>query len=204
MIKYKCTEDRFLKDVVDHELTIVRNDGFDRHLRFRNPKSFTNWFDLITWSNCICINGDYGTFVFARVEDMFTFFRCGINYKKNHPETKIPINPQYWSEKVIAETKHHGVEKFSGSQFHYAVKDYYDTYFEDSEDKTNCWEEIKSQVLCHSESDHEAYQAVHEFHHHGFQFEDFFEYSLNEYTFHFIWCLYAIVWGIHRYDTKKG
>lgn len=197
-------EKRFLEDVANHEMIVIRNNGINRHLRFRRPDTITDWFDLVTWSGYLCITGDYGTFVFSRITDMFEFFRTSKNYRKNNPETKIHINPQYWAEKVQSETVPDGIEKFSASKFENAVKDYFDLYFEDSQDddeKQTVWKNIESEVLCYSDNEHEAFSAVHEFQHNNFQFEDFFEYNLNEYTFYYLWCLHAIVWGISQFDA---
>ncbi len=36
-----------------------------------------------------------------------------------------------------------------------------------------------------------------------FTMQDFYEHTTREYTFHYVWCLYAIVWGIRRYDAHK-
>ena len=37
----------FLRDVATHELTIIRNEGLYRHLRFSRPGSSCMYFDLI-------------------------------------------------------------------------------------------------------------------------------------------------------------
>lgn len=37
----ECTEERFLKDVAQHEMTVLRDDGVSRHLRFQNPARTT-------------------------------------------------------------------------------------------------------------------------------------------------------------------
>lgn len=38
-----------------------------------------------------------------------------------------------------------------------------------------------------------------------FEFIDFFDYgSAERFTWHYIWCLYAIVWGIMKYDEAKN
>ena len=41
------SEDRFLNDIRDHSLTVIKDDGVHRHLRFRRPASNTYWFDII-------------------------------------------------------------------------------------------------------------------------------------------------------------
>ena len=35
---------------------------------------------------------------------------------------------------------------------------------------------------------------------HVFEFRDFWETNLCDYTFHFTWCCYALAWGIQQYD----
>ena len=64
------------------------------------------------------------------------------------------------------------------------------------------WEEITNMVLSHADDGEiYAYQAAHDFEHNGFYFQDFFDGGGTErYTSHYIWCLYAIGWGIQQYD----
>ncbi|RYG95492.1 MAG: hypothetical protein EON58_14030 [Alphaproteobacteria bacterium] len=35
------------------------------------------------------------------------------------------------------------------------------------------------------------------------KFEDFWEHTLTDYTFHFMWCCNAIQWAIQQYDASK-
>jgi hypothetical protein len=72
-----------------HEMTVLHDDGLYRHLRFMSPDRSSYWFELITWPGCLTVRGDFGdAFTFARITDMFEFFRGR------------QINPVYWSEKV--------------------------------------------------------------------------------------------------------
>lgn len=36
-----------------------------------------------------------------------------------------------------------------------------------------------------------------------FEFTDFWEMDCTEYIYHFIWCCYALAWGIQMYDEAK-
>ena len=38
----------------------------------------------------------------------------------------------------------------------------------------------------------------------GFQFQDVWEIDMKTFSYHFIWCCYAIAWGIQQYDSMKG
>jgi hypothetical protein len=197
-----CTEDRFLKEVSNHEMTIIRDSGVDRHIRFRKPGTFCYGFDLITWSGHLCVTGDCGTFVFRRVEDMFSFFRMPEGNKYPSGNKVLSINPGYWHEKVLAEERHGGCKKYSEERFREVVKSDFDTYFEsyDHDWKDECWQEIEDQVLT-AENEYQAFEYAMNFRFNDFDFQDFWERSLKEYTFDYLWCLYAIVWGILQYDT---
>ena len=33
---------------------------------------------------------------------------------------------------------------------------------------------------------------------------DFFDGSMTRFTFHFLWCCYALAWGINKYDDHRN
>lgn len=83
----------FLKDVESHRMTVLSDSGVNRSLKFENPNCSNLHFFITTWPGHLCISGDMGTFVFARIHDMFLFF-----------DGKEPqANMDYWSEKLIAQ-----------------------------------------------------------------------------------------------------
>jgi hypothetical protein len=207
-MSHACTEKRFMDDVKKHQMTIIRDDGVNRHIRLKVPGSTYYHFDLITWPGHLCITGGCGTYVFRRIEDMFCFFRDDEEYNKKHGR-QIGINPNYWMEKVLAADRCNGCMEFSEDSFRDCVKHHFDMHVESNPDdkKANklLWSEIKEDVLYYADNEHEAYQAVSGFEHEGFIFQDFFDGGgTEEYTFRYIWNLYAIVWGISKYDTSKA
>lgn len=46
----ECDEARFLRDVERHEMTTIRDDRLDRHLRFKTPGTSCYYFDIVTCS----------------------------------------------------------------------------------------------------------------------------------------------------------
>jgi hypothetical protein len=48
-------------------------------------------------------------------------------------------------------------------------------------------------------SEHEAHRLLQDFEHDGVRLYDTWEWSLREYDWQFLWCCWAIVWGIERY-----
>lgn len=210
MADYQCTEDRFLKDAERHVMTVIRDDGVHRHLRFKRPDSGTYWFDLITWPGSLCIDGDCGTYVFRRLDDMFQFFRQDREYLERNG-VKLAINPSYWGEKLQAIASQGGYKEFCKDDFKANVKRWFDDWVESEEPneelRHGLWAEIESDVLCCcDDGEHAAYHAAFNFSSDvvkDFDFTDFFEVSSQVYTFHFLWCCYAIAWGVKTYDESK-
>jgi hypothetical protein len=206
MSAYQCTEERFLKDVSNHTMKVLQDNGVFRCLRFDHDGSFNMYFNLTTWPGYLCISGDMGAFVFNRLEDMFQFFRIKPN-ADDRKET-LPINPGYWGEKCEAEDRRtHGMSTFCIETFTESVMDRFNSHFgeedADQKSKAECLEALKEQVL-DAENTFEAYQKAYEFEFEGYQLlDEFHDCHIEAYTYDFIWCLYAIAWGIQQYDAAK-
>jgi hypothetical protein len=199
MTEYACTEERFLNDVKDHSMEIIRDDGVRRHIKFSRNGSSYYWFDLITWPGRLCIDGDCGTYVFSRVSDMFDFFR------PEEGKKGLFIKPSYWGEKLRSIGTNAGYEEFSEELFRDAIKSKFDAHVNNKDLSDGVadgiWIEIEDEVLSELENGPEhAFQAAYDFN--CVDFKDEFP-SCKDYTFHYIWCLYAIVWGIKKYDEAK-
>lgn len=209
MSNRECTEELFLRDVQGHTMEVLRDDGVYRHLRFRKPRpaSSSYWFDLITWPEMLCINGDMGTYVFSRLTDMFEFFRTD----KRH-DHQLGINLGYWAEKLKAPNSR-AAEEFDSKKFDTAIKglliDWIKEHRGDTskEERRDLWETVGEEVLNLSDDQdgNRKQAAAYDFCHQvnparKFYFRDLFELDFQDYTFHFVWCCYAIAWGIQRYD----
>ena len=209
-MKYECSEDRFLKDCANHEMTVLRDDGVNRHLRFKKPGSGAYWFDLITWPGALCIDGDCGTYVFKRLTDMFEFFRTDRTYMTKDG-SKLAINPSYWGEKLASIGKNEKYEEFDSDAFDLIIKEYVADWCKEHRDTTTAherrdlWDEVMDQVV--NSDDHRKEGNAYDFssrvnEEENFYFQDLFEHNFNRYTFHFIWCCYAIAWGVLQYDNR--
>ncbi len=190
------TEREFLKHVAAHQMTIIRDDGVHRHIRFRRPESSNQHFDLITWPGHLCFCGDMGTYVFQRIDDMFEFFRA-------HPDRKgLQINLGYWAEKLEAADRRTGgaADEYSPDKFREQVKHWLD----DCEASRKVRTEVKDQVLSRADDgEFWAMKAATKFEYEGFRLSDFWEANLRDYTYHFVWCCYALSWGINQYDALQ-
>ncbi len=194
----------FLKDVEQHIMTKHRDAGVHRSVHFGRPGSSMYHFRLATWPGHLCISGGMGCYVFSRTSDMFEFFRTGIR------EEKITINPGYWAEKCVAVDRTDGLERYSPDKLIEHVKDYACEHFGvDSFEKLKLelQEAIRNEVIEHAQdetSEHLAIRAAMDFRWGPeFPFQDFWEVHCRVYTYRYLWCLHAIVWGIREYDKAS-
>lgn len=216
MSDHHPTEASFLADVATHEIKIVRDDGVYRHIVFKRPGTRCYQFDLITWPGVLCYTGDMGTYVFQRLTDMFDLFRTSENewnYKKNG----LSISPGYWSDKLLATDNGGGHTEFDDDMFKRVVMDHLVTWIREHREQTTkgerreLWDEVIETVI-NAEDDsagHIRRAAALDYvccvnRDLKFSFVDFWEHRLQRLTYHFVWCCYAMAWGIQQYDIAKG
>lgn len=194
----KCTEELFLSDVENHVMTIIRDDGVNRHVRFGRPDTTDMRFDLITWPGYLCYCGDMGTFVFHRLEDMFTFFRK----PKLVATERLYINTGYWGEKCEAVDSVDGIRKYCADSFSEVVNDILDRD-EDMTDELR--QAVEDEVLSYADDGEcAARDAAESFEFNGESyFRDFWETTLTVKSYRFVWCCYALAWSVAKYDSEK-
>lgn len=199
-----CTEERFLRDVAEHKMIVIRDEGVSRHVRFKKPNSSNMYFDLITWPGYLCYTGDMGTYVFQRTEDMFAFFRTDRLHQRPG-DTRLAVNRSYWGEKLEAIGKNDGYREFSPDKFKQQVMRYVERCGLTGKLGHGLRDELDSEVLAYADDGaDEAYRAVRDFVWNGRTvFDDFWEVDCEEYTLRFLWCCYALAWGITLYDAAK-
>ena len=204
MTEYLCSKEQFLKNVSGHMIEIVAENGVNRHIRFRRPDTGLFWFELVTWQGMLCINGDQGTYAFCKQNDMFDFFRNG-------PET-LSINPEYWAEKAKSMDTARKIYNFCEESFVHFVKKRFDGWADiasPEEDKKNAlWDEIENTVLIAVDDGKEAsFRALDNFKSSevvDFDFGYYGNFYFLKFDFYYIWCCYAIAWGISQYDALKN
>ncbi len=194
----------FLADVSKHAMTIAMDDGVYRHVRFRQPSNSNMWFDVVTWPGVLVIHGDMGSWTFSRVQDMFTFFR----------DEKLRINQSYWAEKLQHGTHggRDGARVWSDDLFREQLLNRVKDSGLDGEDLKAVTDALREEVLCR-DNKYELLIAARDFsckipsreseRYGKFQFDSCELPDGKEYAYHFVWCLYAIVWAIQQYDATK-
>ncbi len=201
------TEESFFRSVSGHVMTILEEAGVHRRVRFSKPGSSDTHFYLITWPGYLCYCGDMGTFVFQRTEDMFAFFRSARGNSEN-----LQINTMYWGEKCVAVDSSAGIREYSADSFRDIIKAWLEEQLEDADDEefqAELSEAVNDELLYfadHGES--AARNAVNDFeftwNDEKLSISDFGEMTLTVKTNRFIWCCYAIAWGIQKYDEAKA
>lgn len=197
------TYESFLKDVSQHQIEVLKEEGLFRQVRFAKPGCSDMQFDLVTWPGHLCYTGDMGTYVFARVADMFDFFSRGAPGR---------INPDYWGEKVQAADRD-GVLAFDTVQFEKAVKCELIQWLRDNaevttkDERRELWDEVMDEVIA---GEGLPMHRVHQFGHYvseeagDFYFENLYERDLQTHTERFLWCCHAIAWGVRQYKAQLG
>lgn len=160
-------------------MTVIRDDGLYRHLRFAHPGTRNMSFDILTWPGYLCFCGDMGDYLFMRVDDMLSFFRTDL------------INPSYWAEKVQAEDKNSGVKEYSEDKARAWVKDYLAEQDEESE------LHAEACMINYDEGEDRLYQQLD-----SMDF-DMSEVNWKDYTYRYIWCCLALVWAVKQYDASR-
>jgi len=188
-------KESFLKRISGHEMKVLVWNGVYRHIEFKNPGTSIDRFEIVTWPNHLCISRDCGTYVFSRLEDMFEFFR-GEN-----------INPDYWKQKVVAQDQE-GVTQYSKQKFIDAVWSDYTDFMESNKyytthDRKAVYDDIEALVIPECDDEVSAFRAVDGFNCRRFQFTDFYEHDVREFTARFLWNCHAIVWGIQMFDAYE-
>ena len=191
------TLEQFLEDVKNHQLTIDKNDGVSRHLKFANPNDCNQSFNITTSPNYLVITGDMGSLVFSRRYDMFEFFRSD----------NLKIYPDYWAEKIQSTSHEAQIASYSKFDLEQAKKNAQEdlnTYLGDNddlseEDRASLLEDFEWEIL-HSEDEYKIVEAIRNFNFKGFEFDEFYWDGCRVYTYSYIWLCYAIVWGIKKFD----
>lgn len=138
----------------DHRMKIIRDEGLYRHIRFQEPGTSIWHFDLVTWPGHLVITGDLEDFHFARLSDMFEFFRGPVGR----------INPSYWSEKLCGHAQRY--KSYSPEVFKRRVFEHFREWCEWNDGPHRpLWQAICESVLSDDEIHDEgtARQAVHNF-----------------------------------------
>ncbi|MCU6618549.1 hypothetical protein OCO52_18835 [Achromobacter mucicolens] len=167
------TENEFLKDVKNHVMEVLYEDGLHRHVRFREPGTMCMHFDLVTWPGYLCYTGDMGTYVFTRLADMFEFFRTDREYAQRRGR-RLGGNLSYWSEKLEAvngSRRGGAAEEFDPAKFRTVVNEYRLNWIRGEahdlltkEERRELWEAVDSDVLYRIEDGEQlAYAAANEF-----------------------------------------
>lgn len=195
------TKEDFLSDVKDHQLTVVRDDGIHRHIILGKPGTMNREFEILTFPGYLVYVGDMGSFTFRRLPDMFKFFRGE------------GINTGYWSEKLQAVDKHDGYHGYSEDRFKEAIKEDFEGWFwgelsdEQESQRKEAWEELENEMSywnCESYDLAVSKALDYTCPITGYTFQDFWEHDLNEYSYYFVWCCYAVQWAIQKYDEEKA
>ena len=196
---------RFLSDVRYHQMTVEMDQGVHRSILFKRPGSGMYHFRLVTWPGHLAISGDVGDYIFARLPDMFDFFRyAGPEYDKDDR-----INRSYWDEKLRSNCVSSDRYQINDKAYTEAVRSMLNSHisFMSLSDAKTVVVEAKRDDLFDPPQSHQAACDML----YGWRcpvtlkcpFHEFWDYRVTEPSFSLVWSMRAIQWGIKRYDLHK-
>jgi hypothetical protein len=155
-----------------------------------------------------------GSYLFQRTEDMLTFFRT--DKARIRDGVTLPLNVDYWKQKLLAGDQRCGVKEFSLKTFREEVLRRV-TEWEEAEAAefegtdpvdSELMQQVKAELIQPDfQFELEARTAVDEFSPPKgceYPLQDFWVSDCQEYTYHYMWACYAIVWGIQQYDARDS
>ncbi len=221
---------RFRVDTAQHQMEVLQDNGLHRHLKFSNAGSSVYRFDIVTWPGYLTISGDMGTSVFRRMPDMLEFFRN--DQRKDDAPDVLRINPGYWAEKCVANDgegkkfDENLFEQVVREHFDHYMAEQDDEAAGFAAARDALWDHLKAEVVdgaddtpsalerwagfrvgednttyCTDMVDPDRYAGWFE----DFRVQDAWEWSssVEDYTFHFYWRLYAIAYAARAYDSRS-
>ena len=185
---------RFEKDVANHTMKIVHQNGVYRTIECRQIGSIHYSFTIVTTPYYLAYMGDMGTYVFSRFTavDMLDFFR------KTNSNEEIPYS--YWKQKLDAGYYKQFDAKTAVAEAMEMLEQEESINFASSD--FNSLDGIKEFLECAAEDGEHGYFNMLSGLMDELQIDDWYESCKRVYkpTFHYIWCCHAIVWAIAQYD----
>lgn len=200
----KLTKEQFLKDVANHQITINLDQGVYRDITVAKPNSVDMHFNITTRPGYLMFTGDMGSFTFSRLQDMFKFFR------------KEEINPGYWEEKLAACDSRCSAKEFSPELVKEILMDHLNehlaeidtgNYDSDMYQSNEAIAAIRSLIGTAEDNEQHFYNELGSWDdsvNGGVDMDCWWEWDFKDFTYHYIWCCYAIVHAIKLYDEVKG
>jgi hypothetical protein len=187
--------DRFRSDTAEHQLTVVRDDGLYRHLRFSRPDSWFYGFDVVTWPGYLAFVGDMGDLLFSREQDMVAFFEK----MEGQPD------PRYLAEKLKGPGGTNRVLRYSPDLLRDCLREWVCEVTEDG-GRHDLWVAVKEQILDCEEaaSVDAALFLVRDFRHGDLYIEGWEEWDLWVYDEHFLWACWAILRVVSEYRAATA
>lgn len=199
--------EEFERYTADHQMTVLRDDGLYRHVRFRDPSTVMYLYDLITWPGNLVICGDVEAFHFARISDMFEFF-----VPEDYSE-RWPINPHYWAQKLQGVGgRRQLAEAYSTEAYEEHVREWANEVAREMEsvrDRCQFQDAVERDLLTDPDSgehgvytEESAHRLLNQFEHNGHTIYDPWDWNIRDWTPQYLFACWAIVRGIQRY--RKG
>ncbi len=197
----------FVRATAEHQMSILHDDGLYRHLRFQKPGTSIYYFDLVTWPGHLVVCGDLGDYHFSRTRDMTEFFAPS-GARGGFEDRRWGVNLYYWGEKLLggrpgrAGAMSYSHDAFRAQLYSWAAKEA--AHNADCEMYPGLLQEaLEREVLDeHTHSMDEALERLRDVEDEigeRLWSDDAWEWDLREFDASYVWCCWAIVWGLEQH-----
>jgi len=197
---------QFLTEMAKHKMVVKQDEGLYKHLVFAEPGNFELAFEIVSFPHHVMITGDMGCYCFSREPDMFKWFiKDGV---KSIASPEIEVNR--WRNKLVSIDSSMGVVRKSTALAIKMIEENRAFYLKEYPEHADEINEKFDNLLGYEESgiDILIYEMCylslclgHEDEHSPFS--DLEIEVLETYTPQFVWCCYALNYGIGEYFQSK-
>lgn len=193
------------RSTAGHELSIVRDDGLYRHMRWAHPESHMYEVELVTWPGGMAVRGDiHDGYVFhlnvpGEQPDILAHFRGEPDPATWASMLTVPRECVTWYSAEILRRHIEGAVEDAieldeePEELREAVEEGLLTALTGNEDEQNTrWDAAE-----HEEADR---TLLDQFEYEGFCFEDTYEWDLQDWSPWYMWACHAIRAIIRAYD----
>ena len=188
--------ERVLRDIKDHRMQVIQDNGVFRHIRMAKPGTMNMHFNITTTPGYLIYTGDMGSFVFSRVHDMFNFM--DIDWGRKVPT----IDYRYWGQKCEAADKHGGIEEYDPDSLKAMAVQVFRQHEFPKDQRMPAWSEFREDILGYmGEDEREDICRVMQFEYLGERpCEDFYmDGPFWKHTMRFRWACWVIAHTVRDY-----
>jgi hypothetical protein len=195
------SHDDFMASMSLHKMTVLRDDELYKHIRFAAPNEFENAFEVMSFPYHVLITGDMGCYTFSREKDMFEWFVKGHCAPIKRPEIEV----SRWFAKMVSKDAAISAKHYYLPAVIESIEEAKSNYTEGRGDCSLEVEQFNELLEWKEYGAEKLLDEMQEFYLDSISvspFQDLERDCYEVYSTHFVWCCYALNYGIGTYRKQ--